>query len=395
MEDRRLLVKRLSDARTRVVLQYPFYGNLVLHLKFSLANCGTAATDLRRIIFDPQFLHKLSDEEIDFVLMHEVMHCALNHPKRRKNRNNVLFNIACDIVVNSNIIHSMGRSFFQVAGEEAMHLTPKKKEGFLYSAEEVYEMLLEKYNANAMDMDMLAAAVKEDFGQILDDHDIWQILTEDDLSAEEWKENLKAATKFAGNAIPAGARKLIEEYEHQSKLDWKKLLQDFIKEVCDRYDFTFSPPDKRFTTGDFILPSFIESTDQMVKNIWFVVDTSGSISNEQLAKAYKEIKSAIEQFTYLEGYLSFFDTVVTEPVKFESIESLYEIKPTGGGGTSFQIIFDYMKEHLVKDLPEAVIILTDGYAFYPEKKEALGVPVLWVLVENKEDVPWGTTAHVD
>lgn len=395
MEDRRLLIKRLSDSRTRLVLHYPFYGNLVLHLKFSLANCGTAATDLRRIIFDPQFLHKLSDEEIDFVLMHEVMHCALNHPKRRKNRNNRLFNIACDIVVNSNIMHSMGQSSFQVAGEEAMHLTPKKKEGFLYSAEEVYEMLLDKYDGDGRGMEMVAADLEKDYGDILDDHDIWQILTEEDFSAEEWKENLKAAAKFAGNAIPAGARKLMEEYEHQSKLDWKKLLQDFVKEVCDRYDFTFAPPDKRFTTGDFILPSFIESTDQMVKNIWFVVDTSGSISNEQLAKSYGEIKTAIEQFTYLEGYLSFFDTVVTEPVKFDSMESLYEIKPTGGGGTSFQIIFEYMKENMLTDLPEAVIILTDGYALYPEKKEALGVPVLWVLVENEEDAPWGVSVHVE
>ena len=45
-------------------------------------------------------------------------------------------------------------------------------------------------------------------------------------------------------------------------------------------------------------------------------------------------------------------------------------------------------------LPEGIIILTDGYAAIPDEAKALGVPVLWVLV-NSDVVPsWGTAVHI-
>lgn len=42
-------------------------------------NCETAATDGYRIYFGPKFLDELSDREVDFVMMHEILHVALQH----------------------------------------------------------------------------------------------------------------------------------------------------------------------------------------------------------------------------------------------------------------------------------------------------------------------------
>lgn len=396
-EEKNRIIRRLEESRTRILFRAPFYGNLLLHMKFALGACGTAATDMKRIIFDPAFLGRITDEELDFVLMHEVLHCVLQHCIRGRNAHRYLFNVACDIVVNSNIMQTKFVESFVVDGAEVMHLAPDDKEGYLYSAEEVYEMLRRKYHAFINDVDRVLEKIARDYGTGIDDHAIWTVVPVDGTLSDEWKENVKAACRAAGdkrNDAPC-VRKLLDDLQQESKVNWKSALHEFIKDIHDRHDFSFLPPDRRFTMGDFILPSFAELPLEQVENLWFLIDTSGSISAEELTAAVGEVKAAIEQFDHLSGRLSFFDTDVSEPVDFESVEEISGVEPVGGGGTSFGCIFEYMKEHFIEELPTAVIVLTDGYAKYPDEDSALDVPVLWIIAgEKEEDAPWGVTIHI-
>ena len=92
-------------------MDYPFFGYLSLRLQLACAPCGTACTDGERLIFDPEFEKELkTDQEMQFVILHEILHCALGHCTRRGSRSAKLFNIACDTVVNSTILpHYDGR----------------------------------------------------------------------------------------------------------------------------------------------------------------------------------------------------------------------------------------------------------------------------------------------
>lgn len=112
------------------------------------------------------------------------------------------------------------------------------------------------------------------------------------------------------------------------------------------------------------------------------------------AASFSEIRSAVYLLNHLEGKLSFFDTKVSDPVMFESVEELSGIEPLGGGGTSFKNIFKYLKDEL-KELPVAIIILTDGEANYPDEDAALGVPVLWSVIDSDIQPPWGVVVHID
>lgn len=70
-----------------------------------LLTCGTACTDGERLIFDPDFAARLKTEkEMQFVILHELLHCVLEHCTRVSNRDSEFYNIACDIVVNSTIL---------------------------------------------------------------------------------------------------------------------------------------------------------------------------------------------------------------------------------------------------------------------------------------------------
>lgn len=126
-----------------------------------------------------------------------------------------------------------------------------------------------------------------------------------------------------------------------------------------------------------------------------MIDTSGSMADDMITAAYSEVKGAIDQFDgKLKGWLGFFDAAVIEPKQFETEDELRIIKPEGGGGTDFQIIFEYVRENMQDRLPASIIILTDGYAPFPEENLTMGIPVLWLLNNDSIEPPWGKAARI-
>ena len=126
-----------------------------------------------------------------------------------------------------------------------------------------------------------------------------------------------------------------------------------------------------------------------------MVDTSGSMTDDMITAAYSEIKGAIDQFNgKLKGWLGFFDATIIEPVPFEDESELLIIKPVGGGGTDFNIIFEYIREHMQENMPASIIIFSDGYAPFPNENAAMGIPVLWLLNNEEINPPWGKVARI-
>ena len=70
------------------------------------------------------------------------------------------------------------------------------------------------------------------------------------------------------------------------------------------------------------------------------------------------------------------------------------IRPKGGGGTSFEVIFDYVRSEMADREIASIIIMTDGQAPFPDESSAMGIPVLWMI--NNEDItpPWGKVARL-
>jgi predicted metal-dependent peptidase len=133
----------------------------------------------------------------------------------------------------------------------------------------------------------------------------------------------------------------------------------------------------------------------VVKNVLFMIDTSGSISDTRVSAAYSEIKGAIDQYDgRLCGWLGFFDAAIYEPTPFEDVSELLKIKPVGGGGTDFSIVFKYVREHMKADPPVSIVLLTDGIAPFPNEKETMGIPVLWLLTNEEITPPWGKIARI-
>ena len=95
------LEQRLSDARFRLQRTEPFFGSLLMHLDVVATDrVPTAATDGERMFMHPGFAATLSDTQLRGVLLHELLHAALDHVGRRGERDPHRWNVAADIVVN-------------------------------------------------------------------------------------------------------------------------------------------------------------------------------------------------------------------------------------------------------------------------------------------------------
>ena len=420
-------MKRLLVARMRILCNHGFYGLLLMHMIYSIdEGAETAYTDGERIAFGPEFLDSLSNEELDFVMMHEILHVVLRHCLRGEERDHERYNIAADIVVNSNIMLENGGKPSSITLSkygESMHIAPDGKEGHLYTAEEVYEMLpcssgcgggdgggqgiKPKKGGHDDSVNGRAEKKQKERGDGMptperwDDHSAWGKFEEDSVMRDVWvkqfAETCEAITvrdpSNSRGTLPMFAQRMLEKLM-KPQTDWKSILNDFIQEEVN--DYSFSPPDRRFQDSPFFLPDFNEKgkTDE-VNDILFMIDTSGSISDKMMTAAYSEVKGAIDQYDgKLRGWLGFFDAAIIEPKPFSSFEEFIVIKPAGGGGTDFQIIFEYVAQHMEEKPPASIIILTDGYAPFPKEELANGIPVLWLINNEQVDPPWGKVARI-
>ena len=449
------IMKRLLISRMRILCNHGLFGLLLMHIIYSLdEETATAYTDGERIAFSPDFLDDLSDSELDFVMMHEILHIVLQHCLRSDENDPELYNMAADIVVNSIIMNENGgdpRSITLSQYGESMHKAPDGKEGSIYTAEEVLEMLrsspksrklMDKGNASGREGskggnsdetdDPYKDTSKEDNSdngtsgddeknsdreegrakrqqakpqsskrsqETWDDHSRWGEKENDGILRDVWVKRFCDACKAisirdAANSrgtLPMFAQRILDELM-KPQTDWRRILSDFIQEEVN--DYSFSPPDRRFDECPFFLPDFNEK-DETVKDILFMIDTSGSISDKMMTAAYSEVKGALDQFNgKLRGWLGFFDAAIIEPKPFSDFDEFRAIKPAGGGGTDFQIIFEYVDQHMSEEPPASIIILTDGYAPFPKEESAKGIPVLWLINNEEVTPPWGKVARI-
>lgn len=413
-------IKRLLLSRMRILYNHGFYGLLLMHMIYAVSEeIETACTDGVRITFGIDFLDSLSDSELDFVMMHEILHVVLQHCFRGDFEDPEAYNIAADIVVNSNIMLENGMKASSITLSKygiAMHVAPDGKEGHEYTAEQVYAMLpknlnkkgnnnLNKKGNNKSPGSAVGRAKKEISKEqhqpvrVWDDHSRWGKYEEDDTLRDVWVKRFEDAAEAikirdpsnARGLLPAFAERILKELK-KTQTDWRTILNDFIQEEV--VDYSFAPPDRRFDDSPFFLPDFNGKEDR-VEDILFMIDTSGSMSDDMIAAAYSEVKGAIDQFNgKLKGWLGFFDAAIIKPQPFSDENEFKIIKPAGGGGTDFQIIFEYVFHHMSDKLPVSIIILSDGDAPFPLEKLAGGIPVLWLLNNEEVNPPWGKVARI-
>lgn len=369
----------LKKARSRLVLDHPFFGTLALRLlMIEDTRMQTAGTDGKHLYYNPKFFEQLTMAETIGVLAHEVMHNALGHGWRRGTRNSVKWNIAGDYAINS-ILTEAKLALPQGA------LIDAKYNG--KSTEEIYNLLPEDEQQQSKSGNEKGKGTGD--SQFQDPGNcgisLEPLTTEEAKELEsEWKvaivQAAQTAKKIKGT-LPGQLKRLIDETVEPS-IPWYVLLRDFV-EMTARNDYNWVRPNRRYLSSGFALPSMIS---EELPEVVVAVDTSGSICSKTLARFSAEASAVLAAYD-TKIRIIYCDARVQGVVEYTRTDLPFALEPKGGGGTDFRPVFDYTEKEGI--MPSCLIYLTDMYGRFPSKEP--NYPVMWVSTTKGQKAPFGKT----
>lgn len=391
--------EKLITARIGLLLKAPFFGNLATRMKLINADawCPTAATDGRNFYYNSVFVNNMPLKQVEFLVGHEVLHAVYDHMGRRGSRDPKIWNIADDFCVNSDLID-------QRVGEKItvvpMLYDPKYKG---MSAEEVYQDLMD--NANKIDINKLAQQVLDQHldgegdedgegGDGSDGQGRPKLSKEErDAIRDELKEAMMQAAQAVGAGnLPAGVKRLVKDLT-EPMIGWKELLEQQIQSTI-KNDYTFARPGRKSWHMDAILPG---TKPGETIDVFIGIDTSGSITDNDLKIFLSEIKGIMEMYDEYKIHVVGWDTEVHNSGIFtsENLEDIAAFQPGGGGGTDPMCVWEHLIEQGIE--PKKLIMFTD-YCFFgwePSKVDTY-CDTVWIIKGNPSAEPeFGIWAHYE
>jgi predicted metal-dependent peptidase len=364
--------KLISACLLRLRQKTPFFGTLAMFARFICCETiPTAATDGCDIFINPQFLGSLPSQQQDGIVLHELLHAALLHSDRMRERQPELWNIAADIVVNGTILQQPGCELPPggLRDEKLEHL----------SVEEVYE-LLQLPGANRFeltDRDLLATQAYTSASQ-----------SERSLRAH-WQQALQQAKAIASGTAAGGKVSKCIDRElgaiDDARIDWRAHLWRYIVQTPT----DFQGFDRRFVGRGL----YLEGLQHDSVSIYIAIDTSSSVRTSQLQLFIGEVRAILAVYPQIECRLFYVDEAIhsTHALTADSTLPL----PEGGGGTSFIPFFDRINEIWDGYTQTVCIYLTDGYGEFPPHVPV--VPTLWVVPPGGLDLalfPFGEAVRL-
>ena len=376
--------RAIQKARFDLVRAYPLMNFLILSTENVFTrDLPTAAASTERngppvLYNNPDFLMSLPEKQRAWVQLHEVLHLFLAHQGRQQDGgyDPQLWNIACDYVVNLFIDE------LRKENELAQALIEPWPDQLLDSdyremtAEQVYQELLRHNNDNtqqaisnnggALGGDGQAGSqgeshcVDESQGKAFD-----KVANEKvgEARQSELKQIIAAALSQHGQEkkIGGGMGRLIRTFEALLKpvVPWRDILQQYVETtLSDRT--TYKRPSRR-STKNIIFPS---RTGERI-HLWFGVDTSGSMSSDDLNDAASELVALCGEYSTWKVTLLSCDTGAhilgtwssEEGDQFETIDH----RLMGGGGTDMDPMIVAANETDEDDRPNVLVIVTDGF----------------------------------
>lgn len=363
-----------------LMMKQPFYGFFLLNLnkKFStqVPTAGVGLNGINQMLYiNPTFWDNLSDNHKEGLLLHELLHICFFHLTMRNSFvDKKLFNIAADCEINQYIL-----SDYLPEGAILPSSFPTIQLDLKAGTNYYYQKLLENNNSKDPDSS-LQSLMSGQSGPSCDGngdiHPTWKEFenltdTEKKLIQNQTEHILKESatqiTKSRGT-IPGELKSLIDKlFEVKEEVfNWKAYFRR--KMGCSSEVYTKKSRRK-------MSKRFEDNAGIKIKqkhHILVAVDTSGSVSNDELLEFFSEIHHIYKAGTSV--------TIIECDTK---INDIYEYKGKfkgsvkGRGGTDFTPPVEYYNKH--KNKFTTLVFFTDGEApveCKPYKQ------MMWVISSN-------------
>ena len=421
---------RISQARSSLFLDMPFFGYILGNLEIYPTidpQIASYACDTRRIYFNRFYTTDKKKEQLKGILMHLVIHLIMQHGKRMEGRNTDIWGMSSDISTRLIVedarekLHETQNLFGRRGKKPADSIWDTAKTDSIpnllryESADQVYKILHDYAHSlegiqkeeeeEEEDDEPKGPVIKKNWRskmdpEILDEVQEYSGLDDmcnfgytmelflDGISDEFAKlednrfngiiRNGLAQQRDAGK-LPGAIKEVIDELLNP-KVPWYTLLSQYIQKTVIS-DWIWTRPNKRMIGMDMNLPSTIKENLEVV----VAVDTSGSISSEELRDFTSEVHAIISSVSEVKMTLIDCDYIVQQVLVIESGQTIdgsplpWEGRPwKGRGGTSFVPVFNWVEENGLQ--PDLLIYFTDGYGAFPNAPP--NFPTVWIMTTN-------------
>lgn len=425
---------RISKARVQLNRLYPFFGYLTMSLheqEFSDSQSEgfkargqkptLAVTEDRKLYFSSEFVDGLTQETLEKTMVHEVLHLVFNHHQRldklinKHGGNQQAGNVAADVKVNhvlwqegiplepkdegetvviddstgicdlSNLgidvtVTDIGEKSLENIYKEILDAVEEKEEQEGDSEQEgnsSQDGSSDGEEAEIEDIDDLGSGGDFDNHIINDEAD-----NEFEEHQQEFEEKMsKASQQVEPSDLPRAVDDKIDDISQGEEINWQQVLQRNISGgMTTDYDW-MSPSQKGRATGNYM-----PSPDKEGLNLAVVVDTSGSVSKENLINYLGEVQSICQMFSNVTVNLIQHTTKVTdhEEFSFARPSDFEDIHITDRGGTDHKPVFEHLNK--MAEQPDQVILFTDGESYFPDTSPSYDV--LWAIDNNFRSDEW-------
>lgn len=380
---------QLATATKTLMWSEPFYGIFLSMLNKNWVDKITARVVLEGINLGlelgREFWDELPPKHKEGLVKHELLHVCFEHLTNysvQRKENAELLGIAMDLEVNSYIEDDMLPSGGCTV-DSFPELNLKRRGGTLY----YYEELKRSQNKSPNLQKMIAAMkqgqstvviqINEDSKELnTPDHNFMDDLSEanKELVTSQMKhlinEVVEQVQKSRGT-IPGEVEELIKKLNAFTPpiFDWKAYLRRFVGGAFD----TETKKSRRKLNPRY--PDEAAIKIKFKKRILISIDTSGSVSTEELQKFLNEMHFIQRSGVAIEVLQC--DAIVRDVTKFDHRA---DFKVYGRGGTDFQPVIDYYNDNY-RDYC-CMIFFTDGECYAPTK--SIG-KMLWVVTGSRNE----------
>ena len=401
-----------QDARLRVMAariiaqsKWPYLATILYSLKLvDTEKIQTFAVDDGwRMYFNPKFVLKHDAETLATMVLHEAMHCLLQHGPRFAAINQPMalhpnWNIAGDLGINETLDEARmpWGGFTPVRFVQMTEVGIKSDMG----SEQIYFKILKYLEENPG-----KGRVVEDCGSVSGGQPRGYELPRTDAENAAVKHDQQDvlrdqvaqaindhASKFPGS-VPGSLVRWADELLHP-KVNWRKELagsfRASLSNISGRKDYLYTRPSRRQGAmrqgnSELILPAMRKPAPPPVA---VVVDTSGSISREDIIDFLSEVDGIARANGVAHGlYVIPCDAAVGPIQKIKSRGMIENLQLPGGGGTDLVVGIEAACK--ITPIPRVLIIFTDGYTPWPsEINQKLDKVIVCLTTEHaKSDVP--------
>lgn len=398
--------KALTNARSVLLIDNPFFGCLVLQLKPVEADWQeTMATDGTHLYYNTNFvLNEVNEIQLVGVIAHEAYHCARKHHVRMGDRELDRWNIACDHIVNLDLLDQGFQlpdwvlkdiAYRGMSPEEVYNLLPKDNgkgksqqgqqgsqgqqgpqgNGGNQTPSNGAGKPSQGGNGQAQGPQGQRASDPGKMGGVMMPAPAWDT---EAIGAEaaKWDSIARMAVgvakaQYAGK-LPGYIERLISEL-NKPRIAWESILRNFVDESVHKA-YTWSRPNKRYLHAGFIFPSLVPDR---ISHIVSVMDTSGSVTPKMLNKYAAEKSALLDEGLADKLTVIYTDTKVQKVEVFERGDEV-KLSPKGGGGTDFRAAMKYIAENC--EDASVILFFTDlevrNFGDDPD------IPTLWIVYNN-------------